>query len=106
MPSEPVALLGLILRINVRISSFPILNWSILFSVRMLGIGITLLLIIGLHCCEKKSLEVGFLSAVQNKPIVYNRVPTGLETSGNVWILRCQINFCLEMSGNLDTCLS
>ena len=29
-----------------------------------------------------------------------------LEMSGNVWILRCQVNFWQEMSGDLDTCCS
>ena len=56
MPSEPVALLGLILRINAMISSFLIFNWSILYSVRKIEMGNTLLLIIGLHC-EKKTLK-------------------------------------------------
>ena len=53
IPSEPVALLGLILRISAVISSFPIVILSILLFVRKIKLGNALLLIMGLHCCEK-----------------------------------------------------
>ena len=57
IPSEPVALLGFIFRISEIISLSLIVKWSNLLFVRNLSKGNTLLLITGLHCCEKYSLK-------------------------------------------------
>ena len=66
IPSEPVALLGFIFRISEIISSFFIVIWSILLLVRNRKLGNTLLLIMGLHCCAKKSLK-SFAFYLQSK---------------------------------------
>ena len=72
IPSEPLALFGVNLRMSEAIFSFSIGICSIFSFVKQLKLGKTLSLITGLHCREKKSVRsLGFFSIIKNKNAIY-----------------------------------